>query len=292
MGDWNVGKGVDCAYMWPQLSARYQCAQLIQFAAVLPSENEVITGVLTPGLHEVLWLGNVHNRDHAAKLCERVGAARQCVAADGVEHYIDAMATGFPQDGIDVILFLVVDDHIGTQTPCELNVCCAHGREHPGAYGFCQLDRHMTDASRTAVHQDALSHSERRTHDQCFPHRPANQGQAGRLEMTQRGRFLPDDAFVSNVVLGITSRAVKNLRGVPDFVAWHEARHTRPDRFDNAGHVMPGNGRQWHQIGIIPTSDLVIQRINGGCVYPHQNLSRLRHWLGYLAKLERSRAAK
>jgi hypothetical protein len=45
--------------MWPQLAALDQRAQLIELATVLPRENEVITGVLAPGLNQVLWLCNV-----------------------------------------------------------------------------------------------------------------------------------------------------------------------------------------------------------------------------------------
>lgn len=93
MGERKVGKRIDSANVGPQLTALYQCAQLIKLAAVLSGENEVITRVLAPGLNDVLWLCNVHDRDHAAQLCEHVGATRQCVAADGVEHDIDAAAT-------------------------------------------------------------------------------------------------------------------------------------------------------------------------------------------------------
>jgi len=32
----------------------------------------------------------------------RVGAAQQCVAADGVEHDIDSAATRFSHDGVDI----------------------------------------------------------------------------------------------------------------------------------------------------------------------------------------------
>lgn len=156
MGERKVGKRIDSANVWPQLTALHQCAQLIKLAAVLSGENEVITRVLAPGLNDVLWLCNVHDRDHAAKLCEHIGATRQCVAADGVEHDIDSAASRFPEDGVDVILLFVVDDHIGTQASCELRVCLAHGREYLGADGFCQLDRDMTDASRAAVYEDAL----------------------------------------------------------------------------------------------------------------------------------------
>jgi hypothetical protein len=53
-----------------------------------------------------------------------------------------------------------------------------------------------------------------------------------------------------------------------------------------------GNGRQLHQVGIIATSDLVIQRIDGGCMDLDQDLARLRHRLGYVTKFERFRAAK
>jgi hypothetical protein len=69
MGERNVGKRIDSANVRPQLTAFYQCAQLIKLAAVLSCENEVITRVLAPGLNDVLWLGNVHNRDNAAQLC-------------------------------------------------------------------------------------------------------------------------------------------------------------------------------------------------------------------------------
>ncbi len=89
--------------MRPQLTAIYQCAQLIKLAAVLPGEYEVITRVLAPGLNWVLRLGNVHDRDDAAELRERVRAARQGVAADGVEHDIDSAAARFPHDGVDAV---------------------------------------------------------------------------------------------------------------------------------------------------------------------------------------------
>src|SRR5690606_32290428 len=102
MGKSNVSKRVDRANMWSQLTARYQCAQFIKLAAILSGENEVIAGVLAPGLNHVLWLCNIHNRDHAAKLCERVGAARQGIATDGIEHHIDSVAIGFSQDGVAV----------------------------------------------------------------------------------------------------------------------------------------------------------------------------------------------
>src|SRR5690606_32548753 len=140
MGEANVSKRVDRANMWPQLSARDQCAQLIKLVAILSGENEVIAGVLAPGLDQVLWLSKIHDRDHAAKLCERVGAARQCVATDGVEHHIYSVATGFSQDGVDVIFLLVIDHHVGAHAPCELKVCFAHRGKNPGAYGFCQLN--------------------------------------------------------------------------------------------------------------------------------------------------------
>ncbi|MNN59270.1 hypothetical protein D3C81_1743750 [compost metagenome] len=94
------------------------------------------------------------------------------------------------------------------------------------------------------------------------------------------------------MVLGIASRAVEYLRGVPDFIARREGCHTRPDGLDNTRDVVPGNGRKLHQPGIIATSDLIIQRIDGRCVYPDQDLPCMRHRLGYVAQLERFRAAE
>src|SRR5690606_6884610 len=125
-------------------------------AAVLAGEYEVVTGVLAPGLNQVLRLGDVHDRNYTAKLGERIGAAREGVAADGVEDHIDAVAIGIPQDGLNVILLLVVDDHVGAQTPGELEVRFAHGGKDPGADGFCHLDRDMADTAGAAVDQNAF----------------------------------------------------------------------------------------------------------------------------------------
>jgi hypothetical protein len=41
MGERNVGKRIDGANVWPQLTALYQCAQLLKLATVLSCENEV-----------------------------------------------------------------------------------------------------------------------------------------------------------------------------------------------------------------------------------------------------------
>src|SRR5690606_15889626 len=130
-----------------------------------------------------------------------------------------------------------------------------------------------------------------RTYDQCFPCRSANQGQAGRFEMAERGRLPADYAFGSNVVLGVTSWSVEYLRGVPDFVSWSEARHAGGDFFDHARYVVSGDGRQWHQVGIVATSDLVVQRIDGGGMDADQDLAGAGHGLGDVAQLERVRAA-
>ncbi|MNP02105.1 hypothetical protein D3C76_939460 [compost metagenome] len=62
MGERKVGKRIDSANVWSKPTALYQCAQLIKLAAVLPGEDEVITRVLAPGLNDVLWLRNVHDR--------------------------------------------------------------------------------------------------------------------------------------------------------------------------------------------------------------------------------------
>ena len=45
MGERSIGKRIDGANVWPQLTALDQCTQLIELAAVLPCENEVITRV-------------------------------------------------------------------------------------------------------------------------------------------------------------------------------------------------------------------------------------------------------
>ena len=94
------------------------------------------------------------------------------------------------------------------------------------------------------------------------------------------------------MVFGIASVPVKYLRGVPNLVSWCEGRYAGADFFDNAGNIMPGNGRQGHIIGIVAAPDLIVQRIDGGGMYAHQNLSRVGDWLGNVGKFERFRAAE
>lgn len=168
MGERDVGQRIDGADVWSQLSALYQCALLIELATVLPSEHKVMTRVLAPSLNQVLWLCNVHDADHAAKLREHVRAARKGVAADGVEHDIDSAPSGFTHDGVDIIFFFVVDGHIGPQAAGELKICLAHGGEYLRADCFRQLDRHMADAARAAVDKDAFADPEPGAHDQRF----------------------------------------------------------------------------------------------------------------------------
>ncbi|MNV29620.1 hypothetical protein D3C71_1208520 [compost metagenome] len=126
---------------------------------------------------------DVHDRDHAAQLSKHVGAARQGVATDGVEHHVDATAAGFAHDGVGIIFLFVVDDDIGAHASSELEIGFARGRKHPCTDGFCKLDRHMANPTRAAVDQDALAYSQARAHHQRFPRRSADQRQAGRLKM-------------------------------------------------------------------------------------------------------------
>ena len=94
------------------------------------------------------------------------------------------------------------------------------------------------------------------------------------------------------MVFGVASRTVKNLRGVPDFIAGNEAGDAGADTFDDARNVMPGNGGQGHIIGIITAPDLIIQRVDGGCVDTDKDLSGLRDGHGDVLKFKRFRAAK
>ncbi len=79
---------------------------------------------------------------------------------------------------------------------------------------------------------------------------------------------------------------------IPDLVSRCDGGHSRPYRFDDAGHVMPGDGRKRYQVGVVAATDLVVQRIDRGRMDPHQYLSRLRHRFGHFAQLEGFRTAK
>lgn len=143
----------------------------------------MITRIFAPGLDQVLRLGDVHDRDHTAHLRERIRAARQCVAAEGIEYHIDSTASRFPHDGVDIVFLFVVDDHIGAHAFNELSISLAHGSEHLCTDSFCQLDCHMADTPSAAMYQDAFAHPQCRAHGQRFPCGTANQTQAGRLKV-------------------------------------------------------------------------------------------------------------
>ena len=93
--------------------------------------------------------------------------------------------------------------------------------------------------------------------------------------MAERGGFLSDDAFVRDVVLGITLRTVEDLRCVPNSVSWRERRHSWTDGFDNAGNVMTGNGWKWYIVAIVAAPNLVIQGANRRGMNAHKDLSQL-----------------
>ena len=73
MGRRNVRQRVHRAYMRPQLAAIDQRAQFVELAAVLTGEDEVVAGVLAPGLDQVLRLGDVYDADDPAQLRQPSG---------------------------------------------------------------------------------------------------------------------------------------------------------------------------------------------------------------------------
>lgn len=292
MGRRNVRQRVHRAYMRPQLAAIDQRAQFVELAAVLTGEDEVVAGVLAPGLDQVLRLGDVYDADDPAQLRQHVGAAGQGVAADGVEHDIDAAAVGQAHDGVDVVFLFVVDDLVGSLAASEFEVGFADGGVDLGADRLGELDCDVAHAACAAVNQDAFADPQPGAHDQGFPCRAAHQGQAGRFKMAERRGLFADDAFGGDVVFGVAARAVEDLRGVPDFVADGEGGDAGADGFDDAGHIVAGDGGQGHQVRVVASADLVIQRVDGGGLHADQNLSRLGHGLGQVTQFEGVRAAK
>lgn len=94
------------------------------------------------------------------------------------------------------------------------------------------------------------------------------------------------------MVFGVAAGAVEDLRRVPDFIARGEGGHGRADGFDHAGDVVAGDGGQGHQIGVVATADLVVERVDGGGVDADQDLARLRHGLGHVAQFKGGWAAE
>lgn len=241
----NLGQRVPRSDMGPQSTAFDQGAQFIELAAVLPGENEVITRIPASGMDEVLGLRDIDDRNQPAELCKDFGSTGQGVATDRIEHDIDATAGACTHHGFDLVFLPVVDDDIGPHAARELEVRRADGRDHPRTNGLRQLDRHVSDPARTAMHQDGLPDPERGTADECFPGPSTDQAQACGFEMAQRSRFPADDVFGGDMLLGIAARTIEDLGRVPDLVTWDEGRRPRADRFDHPDTscpVMAGSG--------------------------------------------------
>jgi hypothetical protein len=60
--------------------------QLVELASVLTGEHEMIGGVLSPSLDQVLRLRDGDDADHPSRIRQGDRASRQGVAADGVEY--------------------------------------------------------------------------------------------------------------------------------------------------------------------------------------------------------------
>src|SRR6188472_3593097 len=61
--------------------------QRVELASVLTGEHEMIGGVLSPSLNQVLRLCSIDDADHPSGIREGERASHQGIAADGIEYH-------------------------------------------------------------------------------------------------------------------------------------------------------------------------------------------------------------
>src|SRR5690606_5076452 len=73
---------------------------------------------------------------------------------------------------------------------------------------------------------------------------------------------------------------------VVNLVAYVELAHIRPLLLHDAGNVVTDDGGKRHVVGVVTTSDLIVQGIDGCSVNAHPNLPRSDSRYGNIAHLE------
>jgi hypothetical protein len=148
-----------------------QVRQRVELAPVLTAEHEVIGGILSPSLDQVLRLRDVNDADYPSSVRDGERASRQGVAADGVEYDVHALPMRQVRDGRDIVIGGVIDDLIRAERPHELMIAAARRRDDPRTHRLGKLDRHRAHTAGTTMDQDRLVNGKLGAGYQGFPDR-------------------------------------------------------------------------------------------------------------------------
>ncbi len=174
---------------------------------------------------------------------------------------------------------VVVDHMLRTHLPAPVGRGRAGGGgDHLEARMAGQLDRHRSDAARTADHQQVLAgmttviQLQRHALEQQFPGGERGQRQGGRFSEIQRGRLACDQAFIHPLVLRIAARA-GDIAGVIDLVAGGEQAGLFADCFDHAGCVPTEHAGRLERGRISGRALLAIDGVDRDCFDPDQQVT-------------------
>ncbi len=147
-------------------------------------------------------------RDDDEPSLEREAAeiALDVVAADDVEHEVDAALARDAGHLRDKILLPVVDRVVGPERAAERRLLVvADRRDHRGVDLLCELDRGHADAARPAVDEDGLPALQSTAVEQVVPDGEVRLGQARGLELGQALRHRQAEAGRGRAIVGVAA---------------------------------------------------------------------------------------
>src|SRR3954464_8511981 len=204
---------------------------------------------------------------------EALELLRHVVAADHVENYVDALASGGGLDLGREVLRLVVDRLVGAEPLAgSAFLIGPSGREHAVARGLRHLDGAHADARGAALHEERLARREARAVVDIAPDGEEGFGERGRfgerpaLRHRQRGHLRRD------AILGVAAA----LHERADRIAWFMDFYGRTYGNPLARHLEARQIRRigGHRVVSAALQDVWAVHASGGDL--DQDLARLR----------------
>ncbi len=182
---------------------------------------------------------------------EAAQVLRDVVAADHVEHELDAALARDRRDLGGEVGGPVVDRVVGAEIPAEGRLIVAADRgDHLRAERLRVLDRRVADAAGAAVDQDRLARGEPPALEHVVPDRERVLGQARGLEERQPSRRRQAVPGRRDAELGVAAAGRQRAHLVTDA----PSGHGRTDRRDGAGDLEPDDRRRSRRRRIVARS--------------------------------------
>jgi hypothetical protein len=202
---------------------------------------------------------------------------RATVAADQVEHGVDARAAVLGGRRGGHVVGAVVERDVGAERPQRVLAAGTRGRQNPGAERLGELHGEGADAARARVDEDRLAGPQGEPAHDRLPGRAAGQRNGRGLLVRQGRRLARDDPGGRDQELGIRPvRVAEDLGSQPHLVADREVADARPERFHGAGRVIAEHRRQRDLRPPSRLADLGVDGVGARHVHPHQHLAAVR----------------